>query len=171
VNQCNSYGLSRYLDGELHLPDRRNLEAHLSVCHRCTEELQVLRRLDRELRAWGEKRRPIPVKSEMRILESVERRRPVSPVRALARMLPAAVGTSIAALLVLASVSWGSLDPGSTHVTSQGATVPAQGSRQIQAPLAVDMVRVQQIAGQRDSAHPDLEARYRNLSRGMVNVD
>jgi anti-sigma factor RsiW len=171
VKHCSPYGLSRYLDGELRLPDRREIESHLKVCHHCADELEVLRRLDREVRLWSERRRPIPVQSEMRILETVERRRRARPVRALGRMIPAAVGSSIAALLVLVSVNWGSLYPGSTRVASQAATVPIQPSRAIQAPLALDVVRVRQITGQRGSAHPDLEARYRNLNRGMVNLD
>jgi anti-sigma factor RsiW len=171
VKHCNPYGLSRYLDAELQLADRSEIEAHLKVCHRCTKELELLRRLDRELRAWGQRRRAMPVQSEMRILESVDRRRLARPVRALARMMPAAVGTSIAAVLVLLSVNWGLVNSGSTHVASQAATVRIQRSRIIQAPLAVDVVRVRQITGQRGNPHSDLESRYRNLGRGMVSLD
>jgi hypothetical protein len=40
---------------------------------------------------------------------SVERRRKISPLIALSRMVPAAVGTSIAAMLVLVSVNAGLL--------------------------------------------------------------
>ena len=171
MKHCKPYGLSRYLDGELRLPDRRKIEAHLKACRHCTAELDVLRRLDREVRLWSERRRPIPVQSEMRILESVDRRHPARAVRALGRLMPAALGSSIAALLVLVSVNWSSLNPAGTHLSPQAAPVPIQQSRASQPPLALDVVRVRQITGQRVSAHPDDEARYRILSRGMVNLD
>jgi hypothetical protein len=53
---------------------------------------------------------------------SVERRRRTSPFVALSRMVPAAVGTSIAALLVLVSVNAGLLYQGQSAAGSHNVS-------------------------------------------------
>jgi hypothetical protein len=57
------------------------------------------------IRAWGLRRTPVPAELELRINQAVRRRRRFGPLLALSKMMPAAVGTSVAALLVLVTAS------------------------------------------------------------------
>jgi anti-sigma factor RsiW len=107
---CRPELVSRYLDGDLTLPLRYELETHLRGCEKCSHELAQLRHIDAIIAAWGASQGPVSATAERRINQSVEKRRGrLSPIVALSRMMPAAVGSSIAALLVLVSVNVGIL--------------------------------------------------------------
>lgn len=109
MNCCDSDVLSRYVDGDLPFTDRSRLNEHLRSCHACRIELARLRKLDDVIRAWGSQRTPLPVAADNRIAEMVRARPRVPAVRrifALGRMTPAAVGSTIAAVLVLLSVNF-----------------------------------------------------------------
>lgn len=99
--------LCRYADGELTLRDSRGLVEHIRVCTRCQEELNIVRKVDRVLEGWGRRREQIPNSTESRIIESVSRPRRFPRVFALGNMMPAALGSSVAALLVVISVNFG----------------------------------------------------------------
>ena len=105
MTPCNVDMLSRYLDGELPLPDRHALDRHLAECEVCVANLDMLRRNDHLLRSWGRRRTRVPAALEQRIARDVGRRRRFGPLLAFSKMMPAAVGTSVAALLVLLTAS------------------------------------------------------------------
>lgn len=109
MTECNADLLCLYLDGGLTLPGRVALEQHLSSCPKCADELEALQQVDNALGAWGQVRVPVPPATERRVSRSVARKRRLGPAAALARVIPAAVGSSIAALLVLVSVNLGVL--------------------------------------------------------------
>lgn len=105
---CDQDALSRYLDGELSLHERGQVNGHISTCETCAREVARLRAMDDMLRIWGAHRSPVPAAAERRIVETVRRRRGSSTARrflSASRMTPAAVGSSIAAVLVLLSVN------------------------------------------------------------------
>jgi anti-sigma factor RsiW len=105
MNACDVDVLSRYLDGDLSLPARRDMDRHLSTCQDCAAELDVLRRNDHVLWSWGLRRTPLPEAVEQKIMRDVGKRKRLGPLVAISRMMPAAVGTSVAAMLVLVSVT------------------------------------------------------------------
>jgi anti-sigma factor RsiW len=105
MNACDVDILSRYLDGDLSLPARRDMDRHLSTCRQCAQELDALRRNDQMLWSWGLRRTPLPESVDQKIMRDVRKRRRLGPLVAISRMMPAAVGTSIAAVLVLMSVT------------------------------------------------------------------
>ncbi len=108
MTTCDSLKLSRYVDGDLPPNERLSVNRHLRHCHRCTSELSDLREMDNVLRSWGARRAPAPETLDARIDRLVKLRgdrRPVKRVFALGRMMPAALGSSIAAVLVLLSVN------------------------------------------------------------------
>lgn len=107
MNHYDTFTLSRYLDGDLPLPARRGVEQHVERCLACRRELDVLCRVDQLVGSWASEQQLIPVRTELRILSSVDRRRRLRPLISLSRMLPAAVGSSIAALLVVMSANGG----------------------------------------------------------------
>ena len=113
---CDHDILSLYLDGALTLPQRVHLESHLRVCEACARELEVMRRIDLVVESWGAIRTPVPAATNQRVLRSVERKRRLGPLGDIGRMVPAAFGTGIAALLVLVSVNAG--------IIAQTATPP-----------------------------------------------
>ncbi len=105
---CELDTLSRYVDGDLPPLERGRVNEHLSDCGSCRREVARLRALDDMLRAWGAHRAPLPSASEQRITDTVRRRHRSSTARkflSASRMTPAAVGSSIAAVLVLLSVN------------------------------------------------------------------
>jgi anti-sigma factor RsiW len=112
TSPCRTETLSLYLDDGLTLPERHRVEEHLRSCARCREELDGLRRIDEILAAWARQSSPVPAGAATRMAGSVDRRRRLSPLVSLSRMVPAAVGSSIAALLVLVSVNAGLLYQG-----------------------------------------------------------
>lgn len=121
MTPCDLDLLSLYLDDSLTLPARVNLEGHIRNCGPCASELETLRGVDYLLASWGSVRNPIPAGTHARVVRSVGRKRRLGPVAALSRVMPAAVGTLIAALLVLVSVNLGSL-----YQNQAGVTVPVQ---------------------------------------------
>ena len=98
--RCDQPALSRYLDGDLTLPARRELENHLAGCDVCRRELAELRMVDEVLSEWGTVQVPVSSTSDREVLSAVDRRRRLAPLFALSRMTPAAVGSCIAAVLV-----------------------------------------------------------------------
>ena len=109
MTYCDLDALSRYLDGDMSLPVRREMESHLRGCVSCREELQQLQRVDMILLHFGGASVPVPSAAGQRMAGSVQRRRRLAPLIALSRMMPAAVGSSVAAVLVLLSVNMGIL--------------------------------------------------------------
>ena len=126
MNTCDPYVLSQYLDRELDLAAHREVEQHLRSCSVCRDELRSLRRMDRVLVTWGVRRRPLPIETEKRILRAVEGRRRPRRALALSRMMPAAVGSSIAALLVLMSANFARFDQQAPSPTSSAYTSAMQ---------------------------------------------
>ncbi|HLJ65977.1 MAG TPA: zf-HC2 domain-containing protein [Chloroflexota bacterium] len=120
MSSCSLNSLSLYLDGALSLPELRRLESHLAGCPKCRDELQTLRRLDRVITEWGARRTPMPAAAQFHVSRSLERRRRLGPLARASRVMPAAVGTSVAALLVVLSVNLGVLVP-----TQRGVAVPS----------------------------------------------
>jgi anti-sigma factor RsiW len=104
---CSVEALSQYIDGELTLPDTQRIRRHLAECSPCSQELEALQRGDRVVRAWALRSVRVPDSVERRISRDLHRRRAFVPLVALSKVMPAAVGTSAAALLVLVSVSLG----------------------------------------------------------------
>lgn len=103
--QCEVDTLSLYLDGELGVRARQALEQHLAACGDCRSLLDELRRNDRVLIQWGAAREPLPLTTEARVTSSLRPRTLRSRVLSASRMMPAAVGTTAAALLVVATTS------------------------------------------------------------------
>lgn len=100
--------LSRYVDGELSLAERGRINGHLRSCSVCAREVVRLREMDDLLRTWGSHQAPLPPIADARIAATVRRRRQTSRLRtflSVGRMTPAAVGSTIAAVLVLLSVN------------------------------------------------------------------
>ncbi|MGH2447822.1 MAG: hypothetical protein ACRDFS_04380 [Chloroflexota bacterium] len=65
--------------------------------------------MDRIIASWSMPARPVPVEVEHRIAGSVARRTRLGPLLAAGRMMPAAVGSCAAALLLVVSVNSGLL--------------------------------------------------------------
>jgi anti-sigma factor RsiW len=104
---CSVDALSCYIDGELTLPETQRVRRHVAECRRCSDELETLQRSDRIVRAWALRSVRVPESLEHRLSRDLRRRRRFGPLVALSRVMPAAVGTSTAALLVLVSVTLG----------------------------------------------------------------
>jgi anti-sigma factor RsiW len=133
LTSCDVDLLSRYLDGELMLPQRVALEEHLRICAPCAREMADLRRADALVAALGESPRPIPIATEERIRRAAGRPHRLRPITSISRMMPAAVGSTVAAVLVVLSVNAGMLYRSSsptpdTPTASQAATAIAKRS-------------------------------------------
>jgi anti-sigma factor RsiW len=145
---CDSNTLSRYIDGDLGYSERGQINNHLRGCDTCSAELARLRRMDDVLRTWGGRRAPLPMAADMRITETVRRRRQAHRLRAffaVGRMAPAAVGSSIAALLVLLSVNMHGAYP--TRSPSETAWATQQSSIKRQAAPLLKARRSSAILG------------------------
>lgn len=116
-SDCDTDALSLYVDGELSLPRSRALEQHLRTCSSCRVELDHLRQINRVLFTWGAMREPVPLRTEQRINNSLRQRSPWSRLVWLGHVMPAALGTTVAALLVLltASRGWLPARPATNH--------------------------------------------------------
>ncbi len=163
MKRCNPHTLSRYLDGELSLPARTALEQHLLTCPTCSQELEALRRLDKVVESWGGRRQPISIESETRILQSVVRRRRSRRAASLAKMMPAAVGTSVAALVVLVSANVGWLYQSEPRLATPMPAAHVQRVSANQPASLVNAVRIAELQDRRGAIHPDLEKKYRAL--------
>lgn len=164
MNDCNVDALSRYLDCEVAPSERRTLDAHLRDCQKCANEIDVLRRLDGLIGTWGGSSLPPSVHAEMRILDSVDRRRRLGPLGTVARLMPAALGSSIAAALVLLSANAGWLyqnasPPGTPTVAREVRTASADPSL-----LYVNTVRIAFLVAERGVVRSDLQAKYLEMS-------
>ena len=127
MNSCDQDVLSLYLDGALTLPQRVNFESHLRACEDCTRELVTMRRIDQVVMSWGQVRTPVPERTNQRVARSVERKRRLGPLTSFGRMVPAAFGTGIAALLVLVSVNSGIINQTTPTAPAGGtSTVPSR---------------------------------------------
>lgn len=166
MTSCDLDVLSLYLDGSLALPARVQLEDHLRRCRPCSDELELLGAMDRMLLSWGEVRTPVPGVTHDRIMRSVDRKRRLVGVLSLGRMMPAAVGTSAAALLVLVTVNLSGLyrNPASTPTPVQ-QNVPGKIVRQ-SAPL-IHQRRTSAILGSYGAQPP----RPANIHRLALDVN
>jgi anti-sigma factor RsiW len=126
MKSCDPNVLSLYLDKELPLPESREVQQHLAICKTCRKELESLKRVDNIVESWGKSRTPLPVRTEARIRKSVSSRRHFRPLLALSRVMPAALGSSIAALLVLVSASQGWLYRTPTAQNTAAASVAVE---------------------------------------------
>ncbi|HEX6507483.1 MAG TPA: zf-HC2 domain-containing protein [Chloroflexota bacterium] len=131
---CDPEALSRYLDGDLGFTARQELNRHLRECRLCSNELAELRNIDNVLRTFGAKRTPLTGAADARITHAVQKRRQhgrFSSFLALSRMMPAAVGSSIAAVLVVLSVNMHQVYP--AHSSADAAWARQQSSIKRQA--------------------------------------
>jgi anti-sigma factor RsiW len=124
--------LALFFDGALSPERHREVAEHLRGCVACREVLARLHQNDRTIAAWGSIRTPIPIATEARVHRSVEKRSRARPLLALGRMMPAALGTSVAAMLVLVTANLAPLYHGGV-----------QSTRPSPQPLAAKMLRVQ----------------------------
>lgn len=108
---CGSDTLSRYLDHELSLPERRSVQIHLRDCDDCRRELERTRAATEALVAWGSVTHPMPRATEVRILKSIENTGNRSLPRWFQRLTPAALGSLAAAVLVVFTVNLNSFAP------------------------------------------------------------
>jgi anti-sigma factor RsiW len=131
MTPCDADILSRYLDGGISPDERDALDRHLASCRACAHELAELRRVDMVISAWGSQQRPVPLQTQQRIRRSVERRNRLPAVLAWSRMLPAALGTSVAAVLVMLSANLGLLlQSQAPGVASSPSTISKQLKKQ-----------------------------------------
>lgn len=148
MTNCDLDTLSRYIDGDLSPLDRGQVNGHLASCGYCSSEVARLRAMDDVLRAWGAHRAPVPAAAERRITDTVRRRRRSSTARrflSASRMTPAAVGSTIAAVLVLLSVNMhGAYD---TRSASEVAWASQQSSIKRQAAPLLKARRSSAIQG------------------------
>ncbi len=144
MTPCDVSVLSRYLDGDLTLPERRSVEVHVGTCAPCRSELDAMRHVDRIIAVWGSRREPLPDTTEARIRSSMAKRSKLSSILAFGRVLPAAVGSSVAALLVLTTINIGVLtssslatrqDPGPSRSLLEKRSAPLVNARRVSAIL------------------------------------
>jgi anti-sigma factor RsiW len=156
MQHSNWRSLCRHADGELTLPDRRRLDEHLRVCNRCQKELNLVRRVDRVLGEWGQRREQVPAATEGRIIDSVSRPRRMPRVFAWGKMTPAALGSSAAALLVLISVNFGS---------------QYQNPSRIVSPTVSSKSPTTQVSSLTSRSGETARARLKARLSGMMNID
>jgi predicted anti-sigma-YlaC factor YlaD len=121
--QCDTDLLSQFVDGEVQGAQAREVSHHLKTCASCRREISDMHRVNHVLSSWGSVRRPVPAHTERRVRAAVERRRRLGPIFRLTRFTPPAVGSSIAALLLLLAINVGPMyqtaspaQPAATHV-------------------------------------------------------
>ena len=122
-----------YVNGSLAQPERERVEAHLTACRRCQEEVRTCRRTAAEIAGAGEVApSPHPIQFQ-RVLarieesENEERRhgggwRILSPFRALVRATPrplrgALVAQAAVIFLLVGFLAWDALRPGPASPT------------------------------------------------------
>lgn len=164
--RCDQATLSRYLDGDLTLPARRDLEHHLAGCDACRRDLAELRMVDELLGEWGSIQLPVSSVSDREVLSAVERRRRLAPLFALSRVTPAAVGSCIAAVLVFMTFNLAGIhqDRFAHPPGSQSATVQTIIQKQ-SAPL-LNARRGSAIAGARSV--PAAAPRVKHRTSGII---
>lgn len=159
--------LSRYLDGDLGLPVQLELERHFKCCPVCSGEIEQLRRVDVAVASLADRSVIMPVATDSRIRDSVERRRRLAPLFALSKMMPAAVGSSIAALLVLVSVNRGLMYPNGNFQPPQAAHAQANPALVKQATPLRNARRASALLG--TGAGPARPSASRGVNRLKLN--
>jgi predicted anti-sigma-YlaC factor YlaD len=132
---CNANALSLFLEGALPVDEHREVADHLRNCAGCRAEMASLHHVDSVIRAWAANRTPIPSCTESRIYRTVDRRRKLRPLLALSRMMPAALGTSVAALLVLVTANLAPLYRGGAQSPTTAHIVASKALKTQSAPL------------------------------------
>jgi anti-sigma factor RsiW len=156
---CDVERLSRYLDGDLALLERRLLDRHIAHCRWCASELDKLRANDRLLWSWGLRRMPIPPSLDGKITRDLGRKRRFGPLLAMSRMMPAALGTSVAALLVLVTANLGT--PLQNHAPNAAAAQIASKRTVVKHSATLIMNRhTQAIVGTRSTPVPISDRHY-----------
>jgi|SRR5579884_60429 len=144
---CDPLNLSLYSDGELSPEDYREMTLHLKRCRSCRRELAEIRRVNHVVSSWGSVRQPIPLQTESRIRGSVDRRSRLSPLLRLSRLAPPAIGSSLAALLLLLTVNFGSVYQMAVP-SSPSHTQTWQQIKKQSAPLQLARVRAAVVSTQ-----------------------
>jgi anti-sigma factor RsiW len=132
-----------YVNGSLAQPERERVEAHLTACRRCEEEVRACRRTAAEIAGAGEvapSPHPIQFQRVLARIEESEREerrhdggwRLLVPFRSLVQATPrplrgALVAQAAVIFLLVGFLAWGSLRPGSGS-PSQAASSPAAPS-------------------------------------------
>lgn len=143
--RCDGELLSRFVDGELGEVQLEELTSHLARCASCRAEVGEMRRINQVLSAWGSVLRPVPSSTERRVRTSVERRRRLAPLLRLSKLSPPAVGSSIAALLLLLVVNTGPLYQAAAPASQSSPRVAPVIKRQ-SAPLQLARGRAAVVA-------------------------
>jgi anti-sigma factor RsiW len=121
IKACDHRALSRYVDGELVGEQRLEVDRHLRSCANCRNVLMQLRDMNALLLRWGSRRMPMSLEAEARIQASVVRRERRWSVLSISRMMPAAMGTCVAAVLVLLSANLGMIDRPTQEIQTPAA--------------------------------------------------
>ncbi len=169
MNPCDVDLLSQYVDGGLMLPQRVALEHHLRLCSGCTEEVSRLLHIDRRLAGFGSVRTPLPVHVERRIASSIEKKARVPSILSLSRMMPAAVGSSIAAVLVLLSVNLGVQYGASPQPTATSRTPTTAHAIVKQSAALIKLRRTSALIGGYATVHPVAESPL--LKRAQLDIN
>lgn len=136
MTPCDADRLSRFLDGDLESDEYRETADHLRQCSECRQELAALRQADGAVWAWGARREPVPPATEARLHRSIQRRKRLRVIFAVSRMMPAALGTSVAAVLVLLSANLSPLYQASRQPTPGNVgVISSQSLKQQSTPL------------------------------------
>jgi len=150
---CQLSTLSRYLDSDLEHAEWSRVNAHLRTCGDCSRELARLKDADEALIRWAGTFSPIPMQTNARIIQSVEKHHTRSRF-SLSSMVPAALGSTVAAFLVLISANVGLLQneqPSTNRLPLPATTYHLQNrTPQVRhlatySPLAVNRVVIQDV--------------------------
>lgn len=158
MKSCDRADLSHFLDGELSPERYRVVAQHLRGCESCRAELNDLRHVTQVLQRWGSTRVPVPAHTEHRVHRTVERRRKLAPLFALSRVTPAAVGSTIAALLVLVTVNLNAPYQ-AAHQQSQ-PTVAQKSLKKQSRPLLYARAKSAVMGDRSDNVIPALERHH-----------
>lgn len=148
--RCDTELLSRFVDGEVQDGRAREVTQHLKTCASCRRELSELHRLNHVLYSWGSVRRPVPPSTERRIRSAIDRRRRFGAILRLTRFSPPAVGSSIAALLLLLAINVGPMYQSAAPAQPTATRVAPVIKRQAE-PLQLARRRAAVVSTQPDS--------------------
>lgn len=165
MKHYDAHTLSLYIDGELALPVSREVETHLRGCSTCTDELHDLRRMDRAIAVWARARSVRTPEADRRFWGVLDRRRGSHRILAISRMMPAAVGSSIAALLVLVSANLGVLSQNGLR-PNPPQPQPVVRQHALQGPSALTIESRTAAANNQVAAspiQPRMAAKYRQM--------
>ncbi len=148
--RCDTDLLSRYADGELQGSSAREMAQHLKTCAACRYELSDMRHVNHVLYSWGSVRSPVPPETERRVRSAIERRKRLAPILRIARFSPPAVGSSIAALMLLLAINVGPMYQTASPAPPTATQVAPVIKRQA-APLQLARSRAALVTTQPDS--------------------